>query len=85
MLPDRRDTATFVRATGNAIGTFGWLAMVPVAFWFGWLESVVFVSACSIYANAASHLAAWLTDLNPQLDRIERMLEKLLDEPDRTR
>jgi hypothetical protein len=36
-----------------------WLAMVPIALVFGLLESVAFVAAASIYANAAAHWAAW--------------------------
>jgi hypothetical protein len=37
-----------------------WVAMVPIALVTGWVKSIVFISACSIYANAASHFAAWL-------------------------
>jgi hypothetical protein len=33
--------------------------MVPVALVTGWVESLVFVSACSIYANAVGHFGAW--------------------------
>lgn len=36
-----------------------WLVMVPVALATGWIESLVFISACSIYANAAAHFSAW--------------------------
>jgi hypothetical protein len=36
-----------------------WLVMVPVAIATGLLESVAFVAAASIYANAAAHWAAW--------------------------
>jgi hypothetical protein len=43
----------------HAILTVAWLAMVPLALATGWITSIVFVSACSIYANAASHLSAW--------------------------
>lgn len=40
-----------------------WLAMIPLAYFEGWLKSVVFVSAISLYANVASHLAAWRADV----------------------
>jgi hypothetical protein len=43
----------------HALLTFAWLAMVPVALVTGWVESLVFISACSLYANAAAHFAAW--------------------------
>ena len=36
-----------------------WLAMVPIAIVAGLLESVAFVAAASIYANAVGHWAAW--------------------------
>lgn len=39
--------------------TIVWFAVVPVALLTGWIESLVFISACSIYANAASHFSAW--------------------------
>lgn len=35
-----------------------WAAMIPVAIVTGWLWSVAFVAACSIYANAAAHWSA---------------------------
>lgn len=46
----------------NLMLTCVWLAMVPIAIITGWLYSLAFISACSIYANAASHLAAWRAD-----------------------
>lgn len=46
----------------NMALTFVWVAMVPVAFYTGWIYSLAFISAASIYANAASHLAAWRAD-----------------------
>jgi hypothetical protein len=39
--------------------TLVWFLMVPVALVTGWVESLVFVSACSIYANAVGHFGAW--------------------------
>lgn len=36
-----------------------WLVMIPVAVVTGWLFSIAFISACSIYANAASHWSAF--------------------------
>jgi hypothetical protein len=47
----------------NALLTVFWLAMCPLALATGWIYSVAFVSLVSIYANAASHLAAWRADV----------------------
>ena len=38
---------------------FLWLIMIPVSIVTGWLWTVAFVSACSIYANAVGHWSAW--------------------------
>jgi hypothetical protein len=39
-----------------------WAVMVPVAILTGWIYSIAFIAACSIYANAASHVAGWRAD-----------------------
>lgn len=36
-----------------------WLVCIPVAVIFGWIYSVAFVSACSIYANLVGHWSAY--------------------------
>lgn len=76
----KRRAAKHLRHSAHAVLTFGWLGMVPIAWYAGWLESLVFISACSIYANFASHLAAWLADDTKQLDRIEALLIDLRDQ-----
>lgn len=43
--------------------SIAWAIMVPLAWWTGWLWSIAFISACSIYANCASHIAAWRADV----------------------
>lgn len=62
-----------------------WCAVLPIAYFWGWLASVVFVSACSIYANAASDFAAFRADRNPEitkkLDQIISLLEDDGKEP----
>lgn len=47
-----------------------WTAMIPVAIVTGWLYSLAFISAVSIYANAAGHLAAWRADV-PTADELD--------------
>lgn len=49
----------------NLALTIAWLIVVPVSVYTGWIYSIAFISACSIYANAASHLAAWRADVPP--------------------
>lgn len=65
----------------DAFATVAWLAVIPVALLAGWLASVTFVSAISLYANVASHLAAWRADddrdVVERLERIERLLRAL--------
>jgi hypothetical protein len=39
--------------------TIAWFLMVPIAIATGWITSIIFVSACSIYANAVGHFSAW--------------------------
>ncbi len=57
-----------------------WIIVALLAFFFGWLASVAFVSACSLYANIASDFASWRADRNKdilnRLDRIEKLLEE---------
>jgi hypothetical protein len=43
----------------HAALTILWFAMVPISLATGWLWSLAFVSACSIYANAGTHFGAW--------------------------
>jgi hypothetical protein len=39
--------------------TILWLAMIPLALATGWVKSVVFVSALSLWALVAGHWSAW--------------------------
>ena len=36
-----------------------WAVMIPVSVWTGWIASVIFVSAVSLYANMATHWSAY--------------------------
>lgn len=66
---DRQQRSVFLRR-GHAVLTVAWLVMVPVALMTGWIESLIFVSACSIYANAVGHFSAW------QAGRAEESVER---------
>lgn len=43
----------------HLILTISWLVIIPVAIVTGWIYSIVFVSAISIYANVGNHWSAW--------------------------
>jgi hypothetical protein len=36
-----------------------WVAMIPVSYALGWLKSVVYVSALSLWALVSGHWSAW--------------------------
>jgi hypothetical protein len=40
-----------------------WTAMIPVSVMTGWIYSIAFIAAASIYANFVSHLGAWRADV----------------------
>jgi len=43
----------------NGYFTFFWLLMIPVSLAMGWLSSVVYVSALSLWALVSGHWSAW--------------------------
>jgi len=45
--------------TINGWLTIFWIVMIPIAFIFGWLESVTFVSALSLWALVSGHWSGW--------------------------
>lgn len=53
----------------HAVLTLLWLAAIPLALITGWIESLVFISAISIYANVAGHFSSW------QAARAEKAVE----------
>ena len=40
-----------------------WALMIPVSILTGWIYSIAFIAAASIYANFISHVAAWRADV----------------------
>lgn len=36
-----------------------WIAMIPVSMYMGWLKSVTYVSALSLWALVSGHWSAW--------------------------
>lgn len=49
---------TFMRRINGWLTVF-WIVMIPIAFIMGWLQSVVFVSALSLWALVSGHWSAW--------------------------
>lgn len=62
----------------NGLRAAVWVGVIPISYFAGWVYSVAFVAVCSLYANVASDVAAWRSDVNPQLSRIEEKLDALL-------
>ena len=48
----------FMRTLNGWLTVF-WIAMIPVSIVFGWLSSVAYVSALSLWALVSGHWAAW--------------------------
>jgi len=49
---------TFMRRLNGWLTIF-WIAMIPISFAMGWLNSVVYVSALSLWALVSGHWSAW--------------------------
>jgi hypothetical protein len=71
--------------------TMFWVAMIPISFELGWLKSVTYVSALSLWALVAGHWSTWQaarvevtqeTEAQRQLDNPveERVVEKMVAE-----
>lgn len=43
----------------NGYLTLFWVAMIPVSYELGWLRSVVYVSALSLWALVSGHWSTW--------------------------
>jgi hypothetical protein len=50
--------AVFMRRLNGWLTMF-WIAMIPISFAMGWLNSVVYVSALSLWALVSGHWSAW--------------------------
>jgi hypothetical protein len=48
----------FMRRVNGWLTVF-WIAMIPVSLVTGWVRSVVYVSALSLWALVSGHLSAW--------------------------
>ena len=48
----------FMRRVNGWLTIF-WIVMIPISLAMGWLKSVVFVSALSLWALVSGHWSAW--------------------------
>ncbi|HEX4188737.1 MAG TPA: hypothetical protein VHY83_12645 [Solirubrobacteraceae bacterium] len=69
--------------------TVVWIVMIPVSLATGWVKSVVFVSALSLWALVAGHWSAWQAarvEVKQEQEADKRELEdagrKIVAEPD---
>jgi hypothetical protein len=68
----------FMRRVNGWLTIF-WIAMIPLSYEMGWLKSIVYVSALSLWALVAGHWSTW------QATRVEvtqaQEIEKQQKEP----
>jgi hypothetical protein len=57
--------------------TIGWIAMIPISVILGWIHSVAYISALSLWALVSGHWAAW------QAARVEVVQQREMEERDR--
>jgi hypothetical protein len=48
----------FMRRVNGWLAVF-WVAMIPISLYTGWVKSVVYVSALSLWALVSGHWSAW--------------------------
>jgi hypothetical protein len=53
-----RGDPTFMRSLNGWLTIF-WVAMIPVSYQLGWLKSVTYVSALSLWALVSGHWSTW--------------------------
>src|SRR5712692_10093597 len=73
--------------------TMFWVAMIPVSFELGWLKSVTYVSALSLWALVSGHWSTWQAarvEVTQQKEKEkleaspieQRVVEELVDKTD---
>jgi hypothetical protein len=80
----------FMRRVNGWLTIF-WLAMIPVSLATGWVKSVTYVSALSLWALVSGHWSAWQAarvEVNQQAEEArrdegavaEKVVEKVVEE-----
>jgi hypothetical protein len=76
--------------------TILWIAMIPLSLAMGWVNSVVYVSALSLWALVSGHWSAWQAarvevaqkrdaERREREDVPEQVVERIVDETDVSR
>jgi hypothetical protein len=66
---------TFMRRVNGWL-TIAWIAMIPVSIATGWIHSVAYISALSLWALVSGHWSAWQAarvEVAQQREQDERM------------
>jgi uncharacterized membrane protein len=69
----------FMRRVNGWLTLF-WVAMIPVSLATGWVKSVVYVSALSLWALVSGHWSAWQAarvEVNQDREQAERTKEDI--------
>lgn len=75
--PERAERRTKILRKFSLARTAFWIALVPVAYFTGWLKSVTFVSLLSLWALVETAFAAYRADENPDVGRIQEIGRRL--------
>jgi hypothetical protein len=70
----------FMRRVNGWLTIF-WIVMIPLSLAMGWLQSVVFVSALSLWALVSGHWSAWQAarvEVEQQKEKKEDTEEKMI-------
>lgn len=72
----------------NGWFTVFWIVMIPISATLGWLSSVTYVSALSLWALVSGHWSAWqaarveVAQQDASKDVVETLIEQTNIEPD---
>jgi len=82
----------FMRRVNGYLALF-WIAMIPISLATGWVKSVVYVSALSLWALVSGHWSAWQAarvEVNQEVEAQKQkqedipqdVVDKIVDETD---
>ncbi len=70
----------FMRRVNGYLALF-WIAMIPISLATGWVKSVVYVSALSLWALVSGHWSAWQAARVEVNQEVEAQRQKQVDIP----
>jgi outer membrane protein TolC len=74
--------AKFMRRVNGWL-TVGWIAMIPLSVATGWVKSVTYVSALSLWALVSGHWSAWQAarvEVNQDREEAKRAKQDVAEE-----